>query len=197
MKKNQQMIVAMAVVVILGALLVNACKPAAKQEEKSSATPANDSVPAAQPAEAKDTTAAAEPAKAEEGKTAEAKKGNVPLTVTVTNLENKKAPIHITFYQVKNKFLSLTDYFKDEVFVPHGSTLAVQITDLEYGEYAIAAYQDLDSDKKCNRNLIGIPTEPYAFSNNFKPTIRAPKFDECKFTYSAKTHALSFKMLWK
>lgn len=187
MKKNQQMILAMAVVVILSALLVSACKPAAKQEEQAAA-PAIDNVPAA----AKDTAVTAESAKAEEDK-----KGNVPMTVTVTNLENKIAPVHITFYQVNNKFLSLTDFVKDEVFVPHGSTLSVQVADLEYGEYAIAAYQDLDSDKKCNRNLIGIPTEPYAFSNNFKPTIRAPKFDEGKFTYSAKTHSLSFKMLWK
>ncbi|QFZ55335.1 DUF2141 domain-containing protein [Oceanihabitans sp. IOP_32] len=33
-----------------------------------------------------------------------------------------------------------------------------------------------------NRNLIGIPKEPFGFSNNMKPKFAKPTFEECKFS---------------
>ena len=32
-----------------------------------------------------------------------------------------------------------------------------------------------------NRKFIGIPKEPYAFSNNIRPKLSKPTFEECKF----------------
>lgn len=34
------------------------------------------------------------------------------------------------------------------------------------GRYAIKSFHDIDSDGKMGSNMFGIPTEPYAFSNN-------------------------------
>lgn len=34
------------------------------------------------------------------------------------------------------------------------------------GRYGIAAYQDVNGDGELNRGFLGIPSEPYAFSNN-------------------------------
>lgn len=34
------------------------------------------------------------------------------------------------------------------------------------GRYAIKSFHDIDSDGKLGSNMFGIPTEPYAFSNN-------------------------------
>ena len=59
----------------------------------------------------------------------------------------------------------------------------------------MAIYQDVDGDGKITKNLIGIPKEPYAFSNNYKPTIKAPSFNDCKFTYSAKSNTVNMKLI--
>jgi uncharacterized protein (DUF2141 family) len=48
------------------------------------------------------------------------------------------------------------------------------------GEYAVSIYQDLNGNGKMDKNFFGAPSEPYAFSKNYKPTFRAPNFEEVK-----------------
>lgn len=42
------------------------------------------------------------------------------------------------------------------------------------GSYALALYHDENNDQKFNRNLIGMPSEGFALSNNVRPRLRAP-----------------------
>ena len=46
------------------------------------------------------------------------------------------------------------------------SEIAVQFTGLKPGRYAIKSFHDIDSDGKMGTNPYGMPTEPFAFSNN-------------------------------
>lgn len=43
-------------------------------------------------------------------------------------------------------------------------------------------YHDKNADGELNRNFLGIPKEPFAFSNNVKPKFSKPVFEECKFS---------------
>jgi uncharacterized protein (DUF2141 family) len=61
------------------------------------------------------------------------------------------------------------------------STLSIPVA-LAPGEWAVAVSQDLNNNDKLDKNFLGIPTEPFAFSNNVKPRLSAPRFEECKFT---------------
>jgi len=118
------------------------------------------------------------------------------LTLIIKNLNTTKSPVYVSLYDSTNKFLSKTDHLKEYKFMSDGNEiLTEQINDLDYGKFAIATYQDVNSDGKCNRNLVGLPKEPYGFSNNFKPTIRAPHFDECNFAYNADKHTLTIAMI--
>ncbi len=54
--------------------------------------------------------------------------------------------------------------------------------DIGAGNYAIALFQDLNSDGKLNRNFYGAPTEPYAFSNNVFERFGPPKFADVAFS---------------
>ena len=118
-----------------------------------------------------------------------------PLTLIIKNLADKKSQVYVSLYDSSNKFPSKTDRIKEYKFNSDGDVLTEQIEDMNYGEFAIATYQDFNNDGKCNRNLIGMPKEPYGFSDNFKPTTRAPRFDECNFAYNAKTHTLTIAMI--
>jgi len=51
---------------------------------------------------------------------------------------------------------------------------------LPAGDYAVSVYHDVNGNGKLDKNVFGAPTEPYAFSRNYKPVFRAPKFDEVK-----------------
>jgi len=50
------------------------------------------------------------------------------------------------------------------------------------GTYAIALFQDINSDGKLNRTFYGAPTEPYAFSNNVFGRFGPPKFADVAIT---------------
>ncbi len=138
--------------------------------------------------------------KEEETDTAKVSKGKTnvnhkPLTIIVTNLTSADAPVVVGLYGTKNKFPKPKGELKVYRFKPSGKELKTTITDLKYGTYALAIYQDVNSNKKIDKNFVGIPTEAYAFSNNYKPTVKAPNFNDCKFIYNGKTNTVNMKMI--
>lgn len=127
--------------------------------------------------------------------TTPAKPTHTPLTLVIKNLESEDAPIVVGLYGVENKFPDPKDQLKEYRFKPHGKEHTAQIRDLKFGTYALAIYQDVNSNGKIDKNIIGIPTEPYAFSNNYKPTVKAPAFKNCKFDYDSVSNTVTMKMI--
>ena len=52
---------------------------------------------------------------------------------------------------------------------------------VEKGEYAIAAFQDINKNGDLDRNIFQYPTEPFGFSNNFRPMLKAPHWTDVAF----------------
>jgi uncharacterized protein (DUF2141 family) len=122
-------------------------------------------------------------------------KAPLPLTLVITNLASATGPVIVGVYGTKNKFPDPRDQLKVYKFTPHDKQLTAQITDLPAGTYAMAIFQDVNSNGKIDKNLIGIPTEPYAFSKNYKPTVKAPAFKDCCFDYLAQNDTINMKMI--
>ena len=76
-----------------------------------------------------------------------------------------------------------------------GEVVTVKFDGLPTGEYGIKLYQDVDLNGKMNTNAFGIPTEPYAFSNNAKGMMGPAKWDAAKFTVTetGAVQRISFK----
>jgi uncharacterized protein (DUF2141 family) len=119
----------------------------------------------------------------------------IPLTLVIKNLESTSAPVVVGLYNPKSKFPDPKGQLKEYHFKPHGNELRATITDQKFGDYAMAIYQDVNSNGKIDKNLVGIPTEPYAFSDNYVPKVKAPSFDNCKFSYNAKNNTVTMTML--
>ena len=58
---------------------------------------------------------------------------------------------------------------------------SVVVKDLPAGEYALVVYHDVNQNGKMDKNMMGIPTEDYAFSNNAMGNMGPPNFDAAKF----------------
>jgi uncharacterized protein (DUF2141 family) len=56
----------------------------------------------------------------------------------------------------------------------------VEFEKLPAGEFAVACYQDIDKNKKLNKNLVGYPSEPFGFSRDAKISLGPPKFEDAK-----------------
>ena len=117
------------------------------------------------------------------------------LNIEIENLASVNAPVYVSIYGTVNKFLSLKDQLKVFRFIPTGTRLTEQLSGIPHGTYAIATFQDLNGDGKIATNIFGIPTDPYGFSNNFKPKIKAPSFDDCSFEYDDHNDTVSIKMI--
>ena len=60
--------------------------------------------------------------------------------------------------------------------------LRFRFPDLKPGDYAVAMYLDRNGNGKLDTNLVGMPTEPYAFSREPKGRFAPPSWDDVKIT---------------
>lgn len=65
------------------------------------------------------------------------------------------------------------------------SPIVFSAAGLKPGTYAAKAFHDLDRDGELNTNAFGIPTEPYAFSNNAPARFGPAGFDKAAFEVPA------------
>ncbi|CAM3853195.1 DUF2141 domain-containing protein [Litorimonas haliclonae] len=62
-----------------------------------------------------------------------------------------------------------------------GETVKLIFKELPVGTYAIRMFHDVNGDGEMNTNVFGIPTEPYAFSNNAAGTMGPAPWSKAKF----------------
>lgn len=108
---------------------------------------------------------------------------NISLELHFSGLTPQhETTIFIGVYNKKQGFLGDDVSHSFEIQTSGESTFTHHIH-LPKGEYAIAFFQDLNGDKKLNRNFIGYPTEPFAFSNNASARLGPPKWKDAAFDH--------------
>ncbi len=117
------------------------------------------------------------------------------VTVTFTHLRKPTGNIIIGVYD-SPKYFPKDKGQVMKVTVPVNSNTVTTTLDLPPGEYAFAICHDEDGDGTCNQNVLGIPKEGFAFSRNYRPKFRAPKFDNIKFVVADKDLHLEIKLIY-
>lgn len=113
--------------------------------------------------------------------------GNPELIINVTNIKATKGEIRVIIYNTSDNFLEEGADVKIYAKSVDEMLETIVIDDLPKGDYSIFLYHDENSDDECNLNFFGIPQEGYGFSNNFRPKLSAPDFDDCKFSLKERT----------
>ncbi|MDR0494835.1 MAG: DUF2141 domain-containing protein [Treponema sp.] len=88
------------------------------------------------------------------------------LTVQVENVEVGKGLVLIGLYNNEKAFPEPDRYYTSAKAEPTDKVVTITIPDLPKGVYVAAIYQDKNGNDKMDKNLLGIPTERYGFSNN-------------------------------
>ncbi|MEY4905848.1 MAG: hypothetical protein RLZZ292_3663 [Bacteroidota bacterium] len=107
---------------------------------------------------------------------------NGTLTVELSNIDTPSGRVRVGIYD-KNNFLTPNYLTARSVAVNSYNKVSVTFVNLPFGEYSIAVYHDINDNRSLDKNGIGIPSEPYAFSNNIKVRFRAPTYNETKFNF--------------
>jgi uncharacterized protein (DUF2141 family) len=116
------------------------------------------------------------------------------VKVVITNLASTHSVVWINFYNAPEKFLKQGQHALHLAVKPDGKTELMLPVALAPGEWAVALTQDTNDNEKFDKNFLGIPTEPYAFSNNVRPRMSAPTFQECKFMVSGPGKVVSIAL---
>ena len=103
------------------------------------------------------------------------------LSIHISGISKIKGSLFIAIFRATDDFPVFGKQFKGIVKEVEGKSQNYNFDDLPEGEYALAIYQDENRNNILDKNLLGIPTEIYGFSNNARRTFSAPSFQEAKF----------------
>lgn len=101
------------------------------------------------------------------------------LEVTVKNIQELKGTIRMSVYSGEDNFMKKNPISK-EVKVT-GKEVTVVFENVKPGEYAISTYHDVDDNKELDTGFMGIPQEPYGFSNDARGSFGPPSYEKAKF----------------
>ena len=66
--------------------------------------------------------------------------------------------------------------------------------DIPFGSYVVSGFQDFDGNGVISGNFIGIPKEPFGFSNNAKGKFGPPKWDDAVFIFNEINQEITLKL---
>jgi uncharacterized protein (DUF2141 family) len=106
------------------------------------------------------------------------------LTVIIEGLKNDEGTVQIGLFNSKESWEGKTKKLKGAIIGIKGKKAEWKIEDIPHGEYAIRFFHDEDGDGEMDKNLFGMPTESFGFSNNAKAVFRMPGYEEAKFIFN-------------
>ncbi len=116
------------------------------------------------------------------------------LTVQITHLNESGGTLRVAVYKPGGRFGKTTpDFYKNIAIDQPGNRRVV--FEVPPGSYAIAVYHDLNNNNKLDHNLVGYPKEPFGFSNNFRPILSAPDFQDCAIELPAQGKSIFIKLI--
>lgn len=119
---------------------------------------------------------------------------NGSLVISLSNI-TKSGKINVAIYREGGEFPDDKFLVKTQTGECKTNVCTFQFQDLAFGEYAIAIYQDENGNGKLDTGTFGIPTEPFAFSNNFKPRWGGPSFEKCSFKFEGDKQSIAITMI--
>lgn len=118
--------------------------------------------------------------------------GSANLTLTIDGIRKTEGVLRIGIYNSETGHASQQEIGGANAPV-NAESVVVEFNGLAAGQYAINLYHDVDDNGQMNTNLFGIPSEPYAFSNNAKGNFGPAKWKDAAFEVSAdsSTHTIT------
>ena len=106
------------------------------------------------------------------------------LTVTIENTETADGLMMLQILQGETEFKGDREAITSIQQRALESSMSFSVSHLPAGEYAIQVMHDRNGNGKLDTNFVGIPNEPWAFSNNSTGNMGPPKWADVKFVLS-------------
>ena len=114
------------------------------------------------------------------------------LTVEVTGLKNAKGKVMVAVFNKAEDFLKQP--FRATAVDARSDKVTLRISDLPAGDYALSVYQDENGNGNLDSNPIGMPVEPYGFSNDAAGNYGPPSFAQALVQVSEAGKLITIKL---
>lgn len=121
------------------------------------------------------------------------------VQVNLHNIQSACGTLYLAIYDQATTFEKGSEHHSlvNQV-VNRLGTYTMSLNDLSPGQYAIAVYHDVNGNGDLDKNIFGIPKEPYGFSQNPRAKWSAPSFSETAFVVTDQPLQLAITLkTWK
>jgi uncharacterized protein (DUF2141 family) len=102
------------------------------------------------------------------------------IEVTIKNVKESKGTIRVALFNNENDFLKQP--LDSKVVKASATETNIVFDNLKPGEYAMSVIHDVNENKELDKGFMGIPKEPYGFSNDARGKFGPPSYEESKLT---------------
>jgi uncharacterized protein (DUF2141 family) len=104
------------------------------------------------------------------------------LTIEVSGITPGRGQIYLAVYDRPETFPTAGLQRTGQILAASEQSLVARFKDLPPGQYAVVAFQDVNGNGKLDKNFLGVPKEPYGFSNGARGSAGPPKFSAAAVT---------------
>ena len=119
--------------------------------------------------------------------------GPASIILKITGLRSEKGQVKIAVFNSSVTWLGEHPAYSSTINIDSQS-VTWKLNDVPYGDYGIAVFHDENKNGKMDKNFLGIPLEPYGFSNNVRVTFGPPKWERAKFIVKGSTTEVSIQV---
>ena len=126
--------------------------------------------------------------------TATSEPANGILELQVSNVKKAEGWIWVGVYDSEANFLIKEKAIIKGVEVNATGTVSMKVDSVKFGDCAVAIFHDINGNGEMDRNWLGIPSEPHAFSRKPSSKWRLPRFQEVFFDFKQDHSKLSVEL---
>ncbi len=124
------------------------------------------------------------------------------LVVLVENVKSDRGTVRVAIFNNAKKFNIFNNakelpktWLAGQAVAAKVGTVSFTFKNLQSGQYAVCAFQDMNGNETLDKNFVGWPVEPYGFSRDAKGLIGPPAFEDASFQVDdgAKTIIINLK----
>jgi uncharacterized protein (DUF2141 family) len=118
------------------------------------------------------------------------------LTVTVEGIRNDHGRVYVTLFDGAGTWLDSDHSVQDLSVGARPGPVSITFQGVAPGRYAAVTFHDENGNNAMDFDVIGLPTEGFAFSNQARPFLSAPSFERCAFEIGKEDAQISIKMIY-
>jgi uncharacterized protein (DUF2141 family) len=116
------------------------------------------------------------------------------LTLTYTGIETREGSIMVALYDTEASYDRDGAPVRVAVVPANADSVTLSFEGLAPGRYAIKSFHDVDGNNQMSTNPMGMPIEPFAFSNNARGNMGPARWAQAMFEVNGATsHSITIQ----